>query len=130
MHAAEANYDRARRFFNLAARFFFPIRPLAAAALALCHLGPALASPICEPWETLRQRLESPKYNERIRGQGIAPNGSALFLFAASDGGRGFSLVYRPPKGDACLIAAGENWEQIERIELPVIENDPPAAGG
>lgn len=124
MHTANVDYERARGIFNSAARFFVLIQLSAVIALFL-QAGPAHASPICEPWADLRKKLEE-QYGERLTGQGIAPNGSSLVLFAKPGQSRSFSFVYRPVRGDACLIGAGKNWEAIEPVEPA---RQAPAAG-
>jgi len=56
----------------------------------------------------------SQKYSEKPVAMGLATNGSVVEVLS-SKAGDSFTIVYTMPNGQTCLVAAGSNWQFIER---------------
>jgi hypothetical protein len=93
-----------------------------AAALGAFVLSsaPAQAANTC----TERDRLVgflSDKYKETPRAMGLVSNSGVMEVYVSSQGS--WTIVVTSSKGMSCVIAAGENWEDM-RVAL----KDDPAA--
>ncbi|MDH3228312.1 MAG: hypothetical protein OEN55_00815 [Alphaproteobacteria bacterium] len=96
-------------------RYILPF--LAFAALAVT--GPSEAagtgneSMPCGDREEMLSHL-SQKYSEKPVALGLATNGSIVEVLS-SKAGDSFTIVYTTPAGLTCLMAAGSNWQFIEK---------------
>ena len=72
---------------------------------------------VCGPRETIIQRL-SGRYSESQSAIGMTSGGSLVELFISPAGT--WTFVHTQPDGVTCLLAAGENWEEV----VPVVMKD------
>lgn len=72
--------------------------------------SPVYAQGVCGNRADIIKRLAL-KYQERVVGQGIAANGSIVEVYAAKSGS--WTITMRHPSGLTCLVATGQNWQQI-----------------
>ena len=92
----------------LAAVFFLVIPAFAATPVAVCGSN-----------EDMHKVLFQ-NHRERVIGKGLAgTQGRGLLELLASPDGKTFSVLLVLPDGQACIIAAGQDWERViqgERI--------------
>jgi hypothetical protein len=74
----------------------------------------AQAHASCGPRNQL-VKLLSDRYKEDPVGIGLAQPGQVLEIFASQTGT--WSMVMTMPDGQACLIAAGDNWEMLTKVK-------------
>ena len=55
------------------------------------------------------------KYKEAPSAIGLANNGGLIEVLTSDDGST-WTIIVSMPNGTSCLLAAGENWQPIERI--------------
>ncbi len=51
------------------------------------------------------------KYNEQAQGVGLTGNGAVMELLTSDKGT--WSLIVTMPNGKSCLIATGDEWQQV-----------------
>ena len=87
----------------------------AAAASSLLGLTtPASASPAaCAPRADIVQKLDE-TYKEARQAIALTKQGGLLEIFVSAKGS--WSILVSSPNGKACLVAAGENWQQQEHL--------------
>ncbi|QDL92559.1 hypothetical protein FDP22_12660 [Paroceanicella profunda] len=74
--------------------------------------GPTLAQGMaCGDRTAIVQRLAE-KYGEARRGIGLQRDAGVLEVYA-SDATGTFTIIITMPSGKACLVAAGDGWEQL-----------------
>lgn len=83
------------------------------AGLVLSVASTASAQNICGPHEEIVKRLES-SYKEARAGFGLAGNGTLVELFVSEEKGT-WTFMYTRPDGISCLMAAGGDWEKIDK---------------
>ncbi len=85
---------------------------LAAFALPL----PAMAAgpTACSKRDDVLSQLGS-KYKEAPSAVGLANNGGLIEVLTSDDGST-WTIIVSMPNGTSCLLAAGENWQPIERV--------------
>ena len=87
-------------------------RVCVAAALLAAIPWPAAAHPLpCSPREDVLAQLER-KFGERPVAIGIANTGGLLELVATPSGST-WTVIVSTPQGISCLLAAGQNWQDI-----------------
>jgi len=74
------------------------------------------SGPVCGERGSLMDQLKH-KYSEQPKSMGLAANGSVLEVLTAPTGT--WTILLTTPQGITCLIAAGENWEDMEQDTLP-----------
>lgn len=84
---------------------------LAAAALGLLASA-AQAQQVCTMRADLVKMLGD-KYKEQPSGQGLVGDRAMLEVYVSDKGT--FTIVSSYPNGVACIIAAGNSWEAMER---------------
>ncbi len=86
--------------------------PIHSAVIALIVLlaTPASASMLCGPRDMVMANLER-TYDEVPRSMGLASNGTVIEVLVSKKGT--FTVIMTRPDGISCLMAAGENWEDI-----------------
>lgn len=84
---------------------------LAVAALGLLA-GAAQAQQVCTMRADLVKMLGD-KYKEQPSGQGLVGDRAMLEVYVSEKGT--FTIVSSYPNGVACIIAAGNSWEAMER---------------
>lgn len=82
------------------------------AGFLLTVASAASAQNICGPHEEIVKRLEA-GYEETRAGYGLAGNGSLVELFVSKEGT--WTFMYTRPDGITCLMAAGGDWEKIDK---------------
>ena len=55
------------------------------------------------------------KYKEAPSAVGLANNGGLIEVLTSDDGAT-WTIIVSMPNGTSCLLAAGENWQPVERI--------------
>ncbi len=89
------------------------IKHLIVAALVLAWCVPqAAAQQVCTARGDLVKMLGD-KYKEAPAGQGLVGDRAMLEVYVSDKGT--FTIVSSYPNGVACIIAAGNNWEGMER---------------
>lgn len=87
------------------------------AAAALTVSASAFAAPMaCSPRQDVLTQL-STKFKESPVAIGIANNGGLLEVLTAGDGAT-WTIIITMPNGVSCLVAAGEDWQDHERVAL------------
>jgi hypothetical protein len=88
------------------------LRAIAAASLAL-GTAPALAGEpaVCADRAVVVQRLAQQFAEHRV-AMGLASNGNVIEIFN-NGASATWTIVMTLPNGQACLMAAGENWEPV-----------------
>lgn len=93
-----------RTAFVVAATAFWAVASLPAAAQA----------PACVKRTDLLQHLAN-RYHETPVAVGIADNGALLEVFVSTEG-ETWTVAVTLPSGVSCLIATGEQWQDLPRI--------------
>ncbi len=73
---------------------------------------PAQAQAMCGERRTVIANLEK-TYSEAPVSIGLASNGSVIEVLASPSGS--FTIILTQPNGVACVMAAGENWENLPK---------------
>lgn len=76
-------------------------------------ISEAEASPACGDREKVIASLAA-KYSEEPAAYGIAPNGGVVEVLVAPDGST-WTILFTYPSGPTCLVASGENWQDLEQ---------------
>lgn len=103
---------------NLLKASFFVILIILAALFAagLVSAAPAEAQAICAERSLLHERL-GVMFSEVPVAMGVASTGMLIEVFSAPDGR--FTILATEPGGEACVVATGEDWESLDRREVP-----------
>ncbi len=84
---------------------------VAAVALPL----PAMAGNMaCSQRDDVLAQLGN-KYKEAPSAVGLANNGGLIEVLTSDDGAT-WTIIVSMPNGTSCLLAAGENWQPVERV--------------
>jgi len=85
------------------------------AAAALTVSASAMAAPMaCRPRDDVLTQL-STKFKEAPVAIGLANNGGLLEVLTAGKG-ETWTIIITMPNGVSCLVAAGEDWQDHERV--------------
>ncbi|MGE0118626.1 MAG: hypothetical protein AB7S71_12160 [Dongiaceae bacterium] len=84
------------------------------AAFALPLPAMAAGSMACSKRDDVLSQLGS-KYKEAPSAVGLANNGGLIEVLTSDDGST-WTIIVSMPNGTSCLLAAGENWQPIERV--------------
>ena len=76
--------------------------------------GEAAAAAVCGEREMMTQRLAQ-QYQEHSDSMGLTADGNLLEVYSSDDGT--WTVLLVNPKGVACVLAAGEAWEQKDPAE-------------
>lgn len=94
----------------------------AAFGLAVGAPDPAQAQgPACVKRKDLLKHLEA-RFSEVPVALGLSENGSVVEVFAAKDGAT-WTVTMTMPNGLSCLIASGQEWQDVPRV----VSAGPPA---
>jgi len=74
----------------------------------------AQGSLVCAPRAQLLDQLSS-KYKEVPLAAGLSSSGSLIEVLT-SDNGSTWTIMVSQPNGSSCLVAAGEGWEELKRV--------------
>ena len=55
------------------------------------------------------------KYSEAPVAVGMAENGGVIEVLTSTEGGT-WTIIITMPDGTSCMVAAGEDWEQLPKI--------------
>ncbi len=91
------------------------ILPLLFAA-GLTNAAHPTVSPICANHADIAERLGE-VFSEVPVAMGVSSNGMLIEVFSAPDGS--FTILATEPGGESCLVATGEDWESLDRREVP-----------
>lgn len=72
--------------------------------------------PTCAARATIVSHLFT-KYGETPIGVGLAANGGLIEVLSRPDGAS-WTIIISMPNGVSCLLATGESWSDIPRVEL------------
>ena len=70
----------------------------------------AWAQPVCGSHNTVSDNLKK-AYSEAPVSMGITTGGGIIEIFASNEGS--WTMVITQPDGVSCLIAVGQNWENL-----------------
>ena len=93
-----------RKIFALAAGLLVP----------LTISGNAHAQLKCGDREAALAHLSN-KYHEAPVAVGLATNGGVVEVLSTQDGST-WTIIVTMPNGKSCLIAAGQDWENVEPV--------------
>lgn len=88
-----------------------------AAAWIVMLTIPVEAASGCAPRPIVLQQLAD-RYGESPRGIGLAGNGAVVEVFASVQTGT-WSIAATLADGMTCLVASGQNWEDIAAVVIP-----------
>ncbi len=75
----------------------------------------ALAQPVCGSHQNISESLKK-SYTEAPVSMGLTVGGGVIEVFASDEGT--WTLVITQPNGMSCLIAAGQDWENLPKPEM------------
>jgi hypothetical protein len=87
---------------------------LALAAAALLAAAPAVAQQVCAPRDQIVKRLAE-GYGEARQGYGLQGGRLVVELYASAETGT-WTIIATRPDGVACAMAAGQAWNEGEKI--------------
>jgi hypothetical protein len=87
------------------------LAPVSALVAAVFFVADASAQVLCGPRAQVVRQLES-KYDERPTAFAVTADGGALEVYAAPSG-RTWTILVTRPDGVACLVAHGEDWQDL-----------------
>ncbi len=92
------------------------MRKIALAILGLAIVFPAAAaSPMaCDKRDDILRHLEG-KYSEKPVAVGVANNGGIVEVLTNGKGST-WTIIITLPTGMSCLVAAGEDWEELPQV--------------
>jgi len=71
------------------------------------------AQVMCGDWKEMTTALKA-KFEESPVSKGLTATGSLVEVYASKKGS--WTIVVTSPKGQSCLVAAGEYWESLPKI--------------
>ena len=84
--------------------------------IGLVLLAPAaLAQPVCGLHQSISDSLKK-SYTEAPVSMGLTVSGGIIEVFASKEGT--WTMVITQPNGTSCLIAVGQNWENLPNPEI------------
>lgn len=92
----------------LMASFIFYTAVSPSAALAAGNMA-------CADRDTVLGDLGN-KYNEAPSAVGLASNGGLIEILTSADKAT-WTIIVSMPDGTSCLLAAGEDWQDLQRVE-------------
>ena len=75
----------------------------------------ALAQAVCGQHAAVSENLKK-SYSEAPVSMGLTPDGGVIEVYASAEGS--WTMVVTQPSGISCLIAVGQNWENLPKPEL------------
>ena len=85
---------------------------------ALLVLPPTARAQVQQPACTARTDVLNhlaDKYSEAPVAMGLANNGGVIEVLSSKTG-ESWTIIITMPNGTACMIAAGESWEQMPKV--------------
>jgi hypothetical protein len=90
-----------------------PAGALAAAAMITSAVVAPAAAAQCGPRSALLEHL-SKQFKEEPRALGLVGSAGVLEIYVSSHGS--WTLLITSPGGTACIMAAGESWEELPKL--------------
>jgi hypothetical protein len=95
-------------------------RPALALALVSAFALSASAAENAAPGQSCATRAKvlqhlSHKYSEAPIAIGLAENGGVIEVLTSGQGGT-WTIIITMPDGTSCMVAAGEDWEQLPKF--------------
>lgn len=84
-----------------------------AGALVAFAVTPALSQQICAERIGILKQLDK-RHKEAPQALGVTGSGQIVELLTSDRGT--WTIIVTTPNGVSCLVAAGESWENIERV--------------
>ena len=75
----------------------------------------ALAQPVCGSHQSISENLKK-SYTEAPVSMGLTASGGIIEVFASQEGT--WTMVITQPNGTSCLIAVGQDWENLPKTEI------------
>jgi hypothetical protein len=95
-----------------------PIVLLTLGVILSLWITEASAQPaVCYPRDEMLSGLKN-KYQERTIAMGVTATGNLMELLTSPEG-RTWTLIMTLPSGTACMIGAGEGWENLPVAKGP-----------
>jgi hypothetical protein len=88
------------------------VTTLLSAALIISTAGQAAAA-VCGEREAISERLGQ-QYHEKSESIGLTSDGNLLEIYRSDQGT--WTVLLVTPKGVACVVAAGEAWQQKDPL--------------
>ena len=88
-----------------------------ACGFALMPLLAAAQGQSCGNRELVVERLTT-KYGESRQSIGMAPQGRVVEVFASEETGT-WTITVTMPSGITCLVASGQNYENLDELPAP-----------
>lgn len=82
---------------------------------SFAHPPAAMAQPVCGSHQSIAENLEK-FYSEAPVSMGITSGGGVIEVFSSPKGT--WTLVNTQPNGTSCLIAAGQDWEELPKPKM------------
>ncbi len=99
---------------------FFRLTVASAAIFLLSWPMGAMAQPVTVPVACdLRDRILdhlAQKYDESPVAIGVTNKGGLVEVLTSGDGGT-WTIIVTFPNGTSCLVAAGEGWRSVQRLD-------------
>jgi len=92
--------------------------------IVLAFLGLLLAAPVyaqarnrvaCGDYEDIVGQLTAEKYQEATHARALANDGQLVEIFTSPDNSTWTLLAINPETKKTCVVAAGEEWQDIPR---------------
>ncbi|HJO74262.1 MAG TPA: hypothetical protein QGH84_03500 [Rhodospirillales bacterium] len=97
-------------------RYYTVILSTLILTIGLVLLAPAaLAQPVCGPHQSISDSLKK-SYTEAPVSMGLTVSGGIIEVFASKEGT--WTMVITQPNGTSCLIAVGQDWENLPNPEI------------
>ena len=96
--------------------------PFGVIFIALMLASPAAAQPACDTHEKVIARLQE-GYGEQVRFRAFDQNGRLIEVLVSQPSTQGrvtWTLVRTAPGGPTCLLTAGEGFEEVLPISIPI----------
>ena len=87
------------------------IAPLTLVAVTAAANTSAVAATQCNTRSSVVSQLAD-EYGEQVTANAVTHNGTLLEVLTTLDGGT-WSIIITSPRGQSCLVAAGEGWRAI-----------------
>jgi hypothetical protein len=81
---------------------------------------PVLAAQQCDNRDSILDTLAS-KYSEAPIAIGVTNNGGLVEILTTGDG-KTWTLIMSSPKGQTCLVAAGQGWKKLQEAKSSKID--------
>ena len=81
----------------------------------LIFIGEASSQMICGERDNFLAHL-SKNHDEAPTAMGVTPSGRVIEVLTSENGS--WTIIITHPNGTSCMLAAGEAWEDVERVGM------------